>query len=241
MRFSALRLTTPPASEPLSLADAKAQIRVDDDYSDDLITALISAVRRDVEAFLGRALITQTWTMVLDEFPDGSGGGRLTNSFMSHNLHAYRKFRELEIPRPPLQAINSIKYIGRTNALDPNYDSAYDPSTLLHTMDPANYQVDLFGEPGRVAPQTNLFWPFTNLNLLSPSLNSVIIEFDAGYADDAETVATYLPNAIAAMKMMIGHLFENRESVITGLRAAAIEIPRGAQDLLWPDRIVNFF
>ena len=92
-----------------------------------------------------------------------------------------------------------------------------------------------------MAPQTNLFWPFTNLNLLSPALNSVFIEFEAGYADDAPTVATYLPNAIAAMKMTIGHLFENRESVITGLRAAAIEIPRGAQDLLWPDRIVNFF
>ena len=107
MRFSALRLTTPPAIEPLSLDDAKAQIRVDDDYSDSLITALISAVRRDVEAFLGRAMITQTWMMVLDEFPDGSGGGRLTNSFMSHNLHAYRKFREIEIPRPPLKAIRT--------------------------------------------------------------------------------------------------------------------------------------
>ena len=124
--------------------------------------------------------------------------------------------------------------------LDPTYDSAYDPSTLLHTMDPANYQVDTVSEPGRVAPQTNLFWPFTNLNLLSPALLSVQIEFVAGYASVQE-LAGRKPKWIEAMLMMLGHHFENREEVITGLRAAAVVIPQGAEDLLWPDRIVNFF
>jgi hypothetical protein len=240
MRFTGLKLKTPPAVEPLSLADAKAQIKVDSNYEDSLITAAIAAIRRDCENFLGRSLVTQTWTMTLDEFPDGSGGGRLVDSFAQHNLRAYKEYRIIEIPRPPLQSINFIKYIGRQDALDPTRDSAYDPATRLHTLDPQYYQVDAVSEPGRVAPITSIYWPFTDLNLLSPALNSVQIEFVSGYGTDAD-VALQLPNAIAAMKLFVGHLFENREAVITGLRAAAIEIPLGARDLLWPDRIVNFF
>jgi hypothetical protein len=236
MHFSALRLKTPPAVEPISLAAARLQIKMDSDFEDVLINEGIAAARRDAENFLRRSLVTQTWTLAYDEFPDGSGGGRhLDAAYVDY----YRDFRIIPIPRPPLQTISSIKYIGRRDALDPTRDSAYDAATRLHTLDPAHYQVDALSEPGRIAPITSEFWPFTDLNLLSPALNSVQVEFIAGYGD-AATVASFLPNAIQAMKMMLAHLFENREAVITGLRAAAIEIPLGARDLLWPDRIVTF-
>lgn len=240
MRFTGLKLKTPPAVEPLSLADAKAQLKVDADYEDSLIDTKISAVRVEIENFLNRALVTQTWTLTLDEFPDGSGGGRLVDSFAQHNLRAYKEYRIIQIPKPPLQAINFIKYIGRQDALDPTRDSVYDPATRLHTLDPQYYQVDAISEPGRVSPITSIYWPFTDLNLLSPALNSVQIEFVCGYGTDQD-VAAQKPTFIEAMKLTLGHLFENREAVITGLRAAAIEIPLGARDLLWSDRIVNFF
>lgn len=59
----------PPASEPLSLTDAKNYLRVQHDADDALITSMISAARMQVERRTRRALITQTWRIVLDRWP----------------------------------------------------------------------------------------------------------------------------------------------------------------------------
>ncbi len=55
---------TEPNEEPISLADAKEQLRVVDMTEDDgYITALISAARRAVEDMTGRALIDTVFTL----------------------------------------------------------------------------------------------------------------------------------------------------------------------------------
>src|SRR5262245_32745258 len=87
----ALRLITAPTVEPLTLAETKQHLRVDHDDDDDLIAAYIAAAVSYCDGeygFLGRALVTQTWELVLDNFP----------------LH------EIKIPLPPLQSVESIKY-----------------------------------------------------------------------------------------------------------------------------------
>ena len=58
-----------PAEEPVSLADAKAFLRVDDTAEDGLITTLVSAARLHVESVTGRAMIFQSWRLVLDAWP----------------------------------------------------------------------------------------------------------------------------------------------------------------------------
>jgi uncharacterized phiE125 gp8 family phage protein len=60
-----------PAQEPVSLADAKAHLRVDIPDDDALISRLITGARSELERGLGRALITQTWTLWLDAWPPG--------------------------------------------------------------------------------------------------------------------------------------------------------------------------
>jgi len=71
-------LLTAPAVEPLSLAAAKAFLRVEHDADDAIIAALVSAARNHVEALTRNALIVQTWRLVLDRWPDG---GRITPRF----------------------------------------------------------------------------------------------------------------------------------------------------------------
>lgn len=60
-----------PAAEPVALAEAKAFLRVDDDAEDGLIATLIASARLHVEARLGRALLFQSWRLVLDGWPPG--------------------------------------------------------------------------------------------------------------------------------------------------------------------------
>jgi uncharacterized phiE125 gp8 family phage protein len=86
--MNALLLVMPPASEPITLAEAKAQCRTDSTADDALLTSLIIAARMVAELILGRALITQTLRLLCDVAPTG---------------------QSLSLPRPPLQSITHIK------------------------------------------------------------------------------------------------------------------------------------
>ncbi len=68
-------LLTAPAVEPIALADMKAFLRVETGDDDDVIAALIVGSRIHVEAQARRALITQSWRLSRDSWPED---GRLT-------------------------------------------------------------------------------------------------------------------------------------------------------------------
>lgn len=52
-----IRVITPPAAEPVSLAEAKAQLRLMDMVDDEHVSRLIRASRQHVERVTGRALL----------------------------------------------------------------------------------------------------------------------------------------------------------------------------------------
>lgn len=64
-----LVLTSGPAAEPVTVAEAKAHMRVDGSAEDALIASLILTSRLHIETALGLALMTQSWRLVLDEWP----------------------------------------------------------------------------------------------------------------------------------------------------------------------------
>ncbi len=61
-----LQIITPPALEPVTLAEAKAQLKLDTDADDALISTLITAARARAEWFTGRAFVSQSWILWLD-------------------------------------------------------------------------------------------------------------------------------------------------------------------------------
>lgn len=65
--------TSAPATNPVSLSEAKAQCRVDHSDDDTLIGLLISGATAHLDGYtgvLGRALVTQTWRQDLESFSD---------------------------------------------------------------------------------------------------------------------------------------------------------------------------
>ncbi len=66
-----LVLTSGPVLEPVSLAEAKAHLRIDHAADDALLQSLIVTSRLHVEAALSLALITQSWSWMLDQWPKG--------------------------------------------------------------------------------------------------------------------------------------------------------------------------
>jgi uncharacterized phiE125 gp8 family phage protein len=58
-----------PSVEPLTLLEIKRWLRVDHNDDDGLISGLIKAARERVEGRTGRALMAQTWRIVLDAWP----------------------------------------------------------------------------------------------------------------------------------------------------------------------------
>lgn len=65
-----LILTAAPAAEPVSLAEAKAHLRVSHDDEDTFIAALIVAARRAAEQATGLKLMAQGWSLFADRWPE---------------------------------------------------------------------------------------------------------------------------------------------------------------------------
>jgi len=102
-----LVLVTPPAVEPVSLAEAKAHLRIDDTADDAVVSALITTARNLVEEHTSRALVSQTWELQLDGWPC-----------------------VIRLPRPPLVSVLSITYTDPNGAERTLAPAAYKVDTV---------------------------------------------------------------------------------------------------------------
>lgn len=67
--YRSLTQVTAPVVEPVSLAEAKAQCRIDSEAEDALVQSYITMSRQYVEDILDTSLITQVWEARYDTFP----------------------------------------------------------------------------------------------------------------------------------------------------------------------------
>ena len=147
-----LELTTPPASEFITVAEAATQVFGDATFDSGKLTRDIAACRKAAEEYCERAFINQQWQMTLDKFP-------------SETTANPRQI--IYLPKGKCQSIVSdqISYIdedGTTQTLDKDTD----------------FILDTTGDTGRLLPTEALGgWP----DVSDYHLNCVTVNFVAGY------------------------------------------------------------
>jgi uncharacterized phiE125 gp8 family phage protein len=113
MSYKSFKVTTAPAVEPVTVAEAKTQLRIDGSSEDTLIGNYITVARQTLEVLMRRAFITQTITLKYDSFPS-----------------------QIRLPRPPAIAVTSISYVDTDGASQTwggsNYvlDSQIEPASI---------------------------------------------------------------------------------------------------------------
>lgn len=218
-------LVTPPAVEPVTLAEAKAFLRLEITDDDSLVTSLITVARQRCETMLRRAFITQTWDVFLDGWPYGggyyyrdirsmmrgatgwpySGGGMGIPNWLPLGGGV-----PIEIPRPKLQSVSTITYLdsaGKSQILDPT-------QYTLHS-----------GTPGTIRPAINATWPST-----FPTFEAVTIRVVVGYGDTGASVPECVKLGI---KLLVSHYYENRDLFLTA--STGMQVPDGIAGVLAPE------
>jgi len=123
---------------------------------------------------------------------------------------------EIELPMGPVQRIDSVEYT--------------DSQGIVFVMDPLDYYLDEYSEVPRIVPRSN--WP----SGARWTPGSVRVRYFAGYVSRSESPSlTNLPWALmAAMLLVIGHLYENREDTTD---KPLTNIPNGARSLMDPYKV----
>lgn len=128
----AYKIITAATTEPISLAEARAHLRIEpfgspEAHPDDAqVQQMISSAREWCEQYTGRALASQTIEMALDDFPEN----------------------EIELPLTPVTSITSVKYL--------------DLSGVETTVSNSSYILDDYSKPNWLLLASGSAWPQTN-------------------------------------------------------------------------------
>lgn len=182
-----LAITTPAADTPISLAEAVLQSKIVSSADNALVTEDIEAATEAAQDVTGLQFVSATFTWTFDCFP-------------ASNVFA--------VPRSPMSAVTSIKYI--------------DTDGVQQTWDAASYDKDFTSIPGRIALAFGESWP----TIRGGAIDQVEVVFVAGYGD-ADDVPSHYKQAIV---LIVADWYKNREDSTTGFSTS--QIPWHAMRLL---------
>jgi uncharacterized phiE125 gp8 family phage protein len=191
--------STAPAELALTMQEVKNRIKVEmtDQDDDEFIMLLIGATQGHAEDVTRRQFVEATFTYTIDAFPSGD---------------------EIELPKPPLVSVTSVKYI--------------DTSGVQQTFSSGNYDTITDQEPGFIRLGYNKEWPSTR-----DQPDAVEVIFKAGYGTQSSVPAELK----CAMGMHLGHHYDHRKSVEIGQGITMVEVPQGYEDLIYPFRVPEVF
>jgi len=134
----------------------------------------------------------------------------LITQTLGYRLHQWPYTDYLLLPRPPLQSVTSIAYVDSVGG--------------ANTFAASNYNVYVNGDVGTIYLKDGSNWPSTTLQ---PG-PSILITYVAGYGD-AEDVKEIDKQAI---RLLLGHFYENREDVIAIQGISVTQLPVAVQSII---------
>jgi len=202
-------LITAPTDTPVSLAEAKARLRVESANTDedDLITALVDSATAYLDGYtgiLGRCLMPQTWRTFYESFLECDDDPPVSLPT--------KVGPTLRLPFPGVTAA-VVKY--------------YDAANAQQTVDSSQYQILVDDLGSFVAFPYTYVPPNTYFRA-----DAVSVDLTAGYAD-AASVPAPLKQAIL---LLVGDWYQSRETAQAGRIAA---LPYAVEALVEPFRCVG--
>jgi uncharacterized phiE125 gp8 family phage protein len=170
---SSLRLITPPASEPISLASAKLFLRIEHTAEDETITRAIAAARTAAEQHLRMLLLPQTW-----EYSIANPGTAM-----------------LYLPNGPAQSITSITLTneaGATSTMNTNnYRLSVDGRAVMFTNAPAIEKLTVSYVAGWVSAASEI--PAQVMQGMLHHISVLMETRDGAAPMPVQTLASYQP------------------------------------------------
>lgn len=206
---AALRVVVPSTEEPVSVADAGAHLRLDaygspPEYPDEALLTALISAAREYVEGLSGLVLAPKTLEMTGRSFDG--------------LCRWPGDLGILLKVAPVTGIESVRYI--------------DGDGNEQTMASSDWLLDSYATVPALFPAYGVStWPTPR-----DEPNAVRIRFTAGYAgtSGSPTVEVIPQSLRAAILLMLGHLYENREQT-TGIKLD--EIPLGIQALIEPYRL----
>lgn len=218
-----VRIVTPPATEPVTLAEAKTHLRLEETRDDSYVTTLIVAARQYIEKVCWRGLISQSLQLIRPSFR-GTDNYEVSADFVAG------------FPQPlPVEGSRFQPYLELPQghlAASPNVSVLYlDENGAEQTLSSSAYIVESRpNDNGRLWLNVNggYSWPNT-----LDRFDAVKVNYTVGWAD-----ASSVPAPIKqALLLLVSQLYEYRSPQVTGTIVASLEFSINA--LLSPYRLVR--
>ena len=186
-------LTTAPAVEPVTAAELQTFLReTSTGLPDAEAEAFIAQAREWIEEKTGLALINQTWTLALDQWPRQDHSGIWWSGVREGviaDLQDPANLASVYLPRYPLSSITSITTYAENS-----------DSTVITVAD--TFDVDTYQKPGRITLMSGVAWP-----VALRANNAIVIVYVAGYGAAASNVPAGLKRAVM---QLAAALYSNR-------------------------------
>lgn len=207
-------LITEPVNPPMTVAYAKLHIKALTSAEDTLIAMWILAAAQYFEEQTGRQAITAVREAWMDEFPLDLNFG------YPYGPYGLSKHRRIEIPRPPLQDVISVKYINGDGNLV-SYSDGGSPDAPFYAVKAPQGP---YATRGWIEPISGNLWPIAR-----PEGGAVRIQYRCGYGDDEEDMPPLLTGILC---YLVAHFDQFRSAVHEARRGQVLELPYGVQMML---------